>query len=82
MNDSYVLPKSKFLPLPRQNYSYMELGHVFRVTDMLACSSPSPQHDQGDVLSRLVIGSVLSSPFLKSLPGQQGWCAMASCTFG
>ena len=46
VDDSYVLPESEFLPLPRQDYDYEE--STFVQTDMLACSYPSPQHDPGE----------------------------------
>ena len=83
--DSYVLPDSNFLPLPRQNYDYKESGCIFSESDMLACSYPSPQHASGTISNLvilIVLELLLSCLLLRTLPGQEGWCAMASCTLG
>ena len=76
VDDSYVLPESQFLPLPRQEYNYEE---SFLKTDMLACSYPSPQHNPGEsskIVIVVVLELVLCRPFLRTMPGQEGWCAM------
>ena len=76
MKDSYVLPGWDFLPLPKQ----IVYEQRSQTADMLACSHPTFQHDPG-LSSRPVIyvvfGLVLKPPFLRTLPGQEGWCAMA-----
>ena len=73
-----MLLKSEFLPLPRQCDGWLP----GQIADMLACSHPSPQHNPGEsssIVILVVLELVLSRPFLRTLPQQQGCCAMASC---
>ena len=56
-----------------------------QMADMLACSHPTSQHDPGKSerpVIYVIFGLVLKPPFLRTLPGQEGWCAMASRTSG
>ncbi len=79
VDGSYVLPESGFLPLPRQGDDW-QIASSSDVADMLACSYPSSQHDPGESSKLVVLVSlelVLECPFLRTLPGQENWCAMA-----
>ena len=70
VDDSYVLPESKFLPLPRQKHEYEGAAcYIFDTT--LACSYPRPQHDQGECSGSVILTALelaLSGPFLWTLP--------------